>query len=332
MNPKITFSDLTFCIQGQVSIGRSGENQTEKLIESVFRLFPGSPVVFATWKDQDARIQQRDGLRIIELEDPGSLAREFGSTSPNNINRQIRSTKASLELAKTRFAIKVRSDMIFNSNRLIRLLDRLPDTKHHRFSWFEKYVLVHDRLTLNPLGELPFPMHPADHVQAGLLSDLKRYWSMPEMYPGDESYFLDGKEGGLAASQGHIPRHRAESYFWKEVVRVHSGQDLQSLLTKEEDLELSTRDSFLHNLIPVNKLSLGVDSQKYNWGAELAVFTYAYIYADWLRDTKKLGLRPRKLPVSVIESIGRVYRSLVRLKNLVYYRKSAANISRLKNG
>jgi len=332
MNTKITFSDLTFCVQGQVSISLSGENQTEKLIESIFRFFPGSPVVFATWKNQRAGILQRQGLRIVELDDPGSLPREDGSTSPNNINRQIRSSKAALELATTRFAIKIRSDMIFKSNRLIRLLDRLPDTIQSPYSWFEKYVLVHDRLTLDPFGELPFPMHPADHIQAGLLIDLRRYWGMPEMSASDESYFLDGKDGGLDASQGHIPRHRAESYFWKEAVRVFSGQDLHSLLTKEEDLALSTRDSFAHNLIPVNKRSLGIDSQKYSWGAELGIFTYAYVYADWLGDTKKMRPRPGRLPVSLIETIGRFYRRLVRVKNILLRRESQIkNIRRKKD-
>lgn len=332
MNTKITYSDLTFCVQGQVAKGLSGENQTDKLIESIFRFFPGSPVIFATWKNQGATILQRHGLRIIELDDPGSLPREKGSTSPNNINRQIRSSKAALELATTRFAIKIRSDMIFRSNRLIRLLDRLPDTTHTNYSWFEKYVLVHDRLTLDPCGELPFPMHPADHIQAGLLIDLKRYWGMPEMSAIDESYFLDGKDGGLDASQGHIPRHRAESYFWKEVVRVFNGQDLHSLLTVEKDLELSTRDSFAHNLIPLNKRSLGIDSQKYSWGAEMGIFTYAYVYADWLSDTRKMSPRPGRLPVSLIESMGRVYRGLVRVKNLLIQRRSQIKTIGRKRG
>lgn len=321
MKTTIPFLDITFCIQGQVSMSKSGANQTERLIQSIASWFPGSPIVFATWKGQNASSLVRPGLRVIELDDPGSLARDYGAIAPNNINRQIRSSKAALDAASTRFAVKIRSDMLFTSDRLGRILSRLPETPPSAYSWFQNYVLVHDRLTLDPSGELPYPMHPADHIQAGLLTDVKLFWSMPEMSLSDEKYFLDGKEGGLIASKNHIPRHRAEAYFWKELVLRWSGQDLQSLLTKEEELELSTRVSFAHNLIPLNKRSLGVDSQKYKWGLELGVFTYAYVYSDWLKDSKKINPSGPRLPVSSIETLGPAYKWLIKRKTSLSWSK-----------
>jgi hypothetical protein len=112
----------------------------------------------------------------------------------------------------------------------------------------------------------------------------------------------------------HIPKHRAESYFWKEVVRAHTGQDLESLVTKEEDLELSTITTFAHNIIPLNKKSIGVQSQKYSWGLEFSTFTYTFTFFDWLMATRRLKLSPRLVPFSIIEIFGVIYKLLSRIK------------------
>ena len=45
--------DISFCIQGQIALSKVGENQTKKLIESIEHFFPGAPIYFATWENQD---------------------------------------------------------------------------------------------------------------------------------------------------------------------------------------------------------------------------------------------------------------------------------------
>lgn len=308
-------SKITFCIQGQISISQQGFNQTEALVESIEHHFPGSPIVFATWKlgpQSDFKFKNR--IKVVELEDPGSGLRVFGSSQPNNINRQIRSSRAALEAARTEYAVKIRSDMIFTSNRLRRVLQQLSYTPDSNSSFFKKYVAVSDYLTIDPYGPLAIPMHPCDHIQAGLLVDVRKYWSVDEISFYDENYFASEITDGYSGSNSHIPRHRAESYFWKELVRVHTGQDLESLLTKEEDLELSTVETFANNIIPLNKKSLGVQSQKYDWGLDFATFTYSFTFFDWLKATRHLNLRPRLVPFSIIEILGVLYRLASRAK------------------
>lgn len=315
---EITNADITFCIQGQVSFDNRGVNQTEKLIESLDDFFPNSPKIFATWRGQDLTTLRDRDLAIIELEDPGSLPRYAGSSLTNNINRQIRSSKAAINASTTKYSVKVRSDMIFRNNRLLRILGSLPPTPDYPNAWFENFVVFLDRLTINPELELSIAMHPSDHVQAGFTLDLKRFWAIPEMSASDERFFLDGNLGGLEASDGHIPRHRAESYFWKQFVFTNSGQDLESLLTRDESLKISTLDSFAQNIIPLNKLSIGITSQKYKWGWEPAVFVYAYVFSDWIKDYKKFNNRTLAFPVHFIEYLGPLYRELVRLKHSIF--------------
>jgi hypothetical protein len=315
---EIANSDITFCIQGQISINEQGFNHTDALIESIKRHFPGSPIILATWNTgKQLDLKSQNLIHIVKLEDPGSGLRVFGSSQLNNINRQIRSSRAGLEAAGTEYAVKIRSDMIFTSSRLRRVMQHLSNTPSSDKSFFRKYVLVLDRLTINPFGPLAIPMHPGDHVQAGLLADVRKYWSVEEISPSDENYFAKEISEGVFRSDGHIPRHRAESYFWKELVRQHTGQDLSSLLTEESDLELSTVETFAHNIIPMNKKSLGVQSQKYNWGLELATFTYAFTFFDWLMATKRLKLSPSLVPFSIIEIFGSLYRLVSILKSSI---------------
>jgi hypothetical protein len=315
---KLANSEITFCIQGQISISQQGFNQTEALIESIEHNFPGSPIVFATWKlGSKSDFKFRNRIKVIELEDPGSGLRVFGSSQPNNINRQIRSSRAALEAARTEYAVKIRSDIVFTSNRLRKVLQRLSYTPDSNSSFFVKYVAVSDYLTIHPCGPLAIPMHPCDYIQAGLLVDVRKYWSVDEISFDDENYFASEITNGCSKSNLHLPRHRAESYFWKELVRVHTGQDLDSLLTKEESLELSTIETFANNIIPLNKKSLGVQSQKYNWGLDFATFTYAFTFFDWFKATKNLGLKPRLVPFSIIEIFGVIYRQASRVKGLL---------------
>ena len=315
---QITNADITFCIQGQLSFDDYGSNQTEKLIDSITKFFPSSPKIFATWRGQDLTSLKNRDLTIIELEDPGSLPRYAGSNLTNNINRQIRSSKAAVNSSITRYSVKVRSDLIFQNNRLKKILASLPPTPDHPNAWFDTFVVFLDRLTINPDRELPIAMHPSDYIQAGLTTDLKSFWALPEMSSSDERFFLEGNLGGLEASDGHIPRHRAETYFWKQFVFRNSGQDLESLLTRDESLEIRTLDSFAQNIIPLNKLSIGITSQKYEWDCEPAVFIYAYVFSDWMKDYRKLTKEYFAFPVHYIESLGPLYRALVRIKHFIF--------------
>lgn len=310
--------DISFCVQGQISIDTKGVNQTEMLFRSIRRFFPGSKIIFATWKNAlELEIDPRLGIEVIELQDPGSGPRYAGFSQPNNINRQIISSKAALELASTDFAVKMRSDMILTNNRLRKVLSNLPKTPNSEFAIFQKYVAVLDRLTLDPFGPLGIPMHPCDHIQAGLLVDVKKFWSCPPISRDDEYFFENSGEMHFDNPDGHIPKHRAESYFWKEVVKTHTGQDLESLLTKESELNVKTIDTFLSNIIPLNKSSLGVQSQKYNWGLELSTFTYSFTFFDWVLGVREFNKFPGVIPFSTIEILGLAYRALSRFKNYI---------------
>ena len=302
---------ITFCIQGPVAVGPEGENQTLNLLQSIRRFFPGSPVILSTWVGQP--IEGFDSCRIVFSSDPGSGLRIAGASELNNINRQIRSTRAGLDEVRTEYAVKLRSDLLFHKGLLARLLPRLPKTTGGSLAIFERYVLVLDRLTFDPRKKENPVLHVTDMFQAGLTSDLKSYWSQPFISEEDERWFL--KEP--AVSNGHLPRFRAEQYFWKNLVASRTSFELESSETRENELPWPTVDTFKANLIPLKFPSIGLTLQKpeyrWNWKDSWVSSTYAYTYFDWLKNNPT-RIRSIGLPASSLywEYRGEILRRLDR--------------------
>jgi hypothetical protein len=318
-------NEVSFCIQGQVSTNNLGVNQTRLLIESIHEFYPGAKICFATWENQNLDELSGLGVSIKVLRDPGSEIRCIENLQMNNINRQIISAKASLKMAATKYAVKIRSDMIVTSDKLLDLLPQLPKTIRSQFSWFDHYVYFLDRLTFNPDGTIEIPMHPSDYFQAGHRQDLVNYWSLPLMSKADEKHFLKNPDMTLKFAVGHVPKNRAEAYYWKSFVGQRTGQTIGDLHEKEIDLKIGTRVSFSHNLIPMKSKTLGVDSQKTPWGMELHVSTYAYTFFDWKQDAEKIGVKFPKFAFFTFEYLGQIYRVAS-----VNYRKIKTLVNRIK--
>jgi hypothetical protein len=273
---------ISFCIQGPVAFGLDGSNQTLNLLASIRRFFPGSPVVFSTWVGQP--VEGFEDCKLVVSPDPGSGLRIAGDSQQNNINRQILSTRAGLAEVQTEYAVKLRSDLLFHKGVLAVVLARLPETPGGNLTFFERYVLVLDRLTFDPRKKANPVLHVTDHFQAGLTADIKAYWSQPFMSEAEEGWFL--KDPSM--SSGYFPRFRAEQYFWKNLVASHTSFELESSETAENELPWSTVDTFKNNLIPLKFPSIGLTIQKaahhWTWKDSWVSSTYAYTYLDWLKD------------------------------------------------
>jgi hypothetical protein len=224
----------------------------------------------------------------------GSGSRIVGSAEQNNINRQIISTRAGLAEVRTEYAVKLRSDLLFHNAVLADVVKRLPRTPGGFLTFFERYVLVLDRLTFDPRKKANPVLHVTDMFQAGLTSDLTTFWNQPVMSRKEELWFA--KDPSI--SNGYLPRFRAEQYFWKNVVALHTSFELESSETPENQLPWATADTFTPNLIPVKFPSIGLSLQKpeyhWSWRDSWVSSTYAYTYLDWLRSytgrSKSIGL------------------------------------------
>ncbi len=100
----IDTKEITFVVQGPVE-----KKATSLCLQSIRNSFPNSRIVLSTWAGSHT-----DGLEydsVVYSEDHGAAVCDLNNVNCN-INRQILSSKAGLEIVKTKYVAKVRSDLI----------------------------------------------------------------------------------------------------------------------------------------------------------------------------------------------------------------------------
>lgn len=180
MTAHIDFREISVIVQGAIIPG-----VTEVTLRSIRNCLPSATIILSTWEDGD--IDETLFDLIIRSKDPGAIAEmhipELAIIKPNNINRQIVSTNAGLNAAKTKYALKIRTDFCI---------------KHCGFlNFFDKYALRCDDLKLfdhrvvSVLGDKPEmkPFFPYDFTFFGLRDDLKLLFNVPLMTKIDAEWF-----------------------------------------------------------------------------------------------------------------------------------------------
>lgn len=153
-------SEITFVIQGIVN------EHTLKTIASIHRFFPRSPMILSVHRSNQPRIScDSDKFTYLEIPDPGE--------SKNNLRRQIATSRAGLELVKTPFACKIRSDVEFVHGGLLDAYNtHLPSVPSSAV--FEQPVGILDVFTYHPHV---LPLFLSDFIAIGLTSDVKEIFN-----------------------------------------------------------------------------------------------------------------------------------------------------------
>lgn len=287
----VKMQDLSFCIQGPVERNSYGENLTQKLVASIKHFYPNSPIIFSTWDSEV--VDSLEGVTLVLSKDPGSGLRYKNRPEKNNINRQIISTCAGLNSVKTRFVVKMRSDLLVENRRLAKIVEKLPKTPSNSYSVFENYVIVLDRLTFNPNKKINPLLHVTDMLQAGLTTDVRRMWDIPTMTSVQENYYENVDPVLASRVANHLPQFRAEQYFWNELIRKELGFGLHNTFSKSLERDTDVTELFDSNIIPFRFPTLGISIQKeiYNWSRRDSWITsiYAHTFFDWKKsDYSKL--------------------------------------------
>ena len=118
-------SEITVIVQGPVVGGGDAppdDRLTYWCLESIRRHLPGARIVLSTWEGSDT-----DGLDcddIVFNTDPGGVPLFLSARAKvlNNVNRQIVTTKAGMNLCSSNYALKMRSDMALGNSAHFRVL------------------------------------------------------------------------------------------------------------------------------------------------------------------------------------------------------------------
>ena len=189
INGKVMSHDISVVFQGPIISG-AGSVSTLECVQSARTHLPDSEIVVSTWTPA----QSVCGSWNIWVQSNEPLALEPTAIfNPNNLNRQIISTRAGLAQCSRRFAIKIRTDCSLVSDAI---LDALTYASTRRCTSGGgggdlPRIVVCNIYTRNP-RRFPFLYHVSDILMASSLEKIIEYWNAPlcieETYDIPERY------------------------------------------------------------------------------------------------------------------------------------------------
>lgn len=255
--------DITVVVQGAVE-----KFNTELTLRSVRKILPESKIILSTWENSDIHDLDYDEL-VINV-DPGSFDCDMVANSiQNNINRQIVSTFNGIKKAKTKYVLKLRSDMTLSSRNFINIFQK-EYGRNSRYVFFKNMIVALTVYSRNPnlkVNEFSMPYCVSDFVYFGYRSDLLQLFNIELIRNNNELYYFylhPDKVKELKYKQA-LCRFMPEQYIfiaWAKKIM--------------EDLKCNHRDDINHsnirltnslisnNFILVDKNKFSVNSMKYD--------------------------------------------------------------------
>lgn len=171
----IDTKDISVVVQGAVD-----KENTPRCLKSLRKHLPGAEVILSTWEGTNT-----DGLDydiVLYNQDPGGW-RDGKTDIPNNLNRQLVSSKNGIKAAGRRYCVKIRSDIIFRSNRFLTYFDKFPK-RDPQYQVFQERVIFCSYFFKRYLGEAqytvhPVPFHMSDWFAFGLREDVLLLFDVP---------------------------------------------------------------------------------------------------------------------------------------------------------
>jgi len=254
MNFTINKKDISFVVQGPIVLK---DNQTYKCLNSIRKFFPQSKIILSTWKDSE--LSKLDFDEVILSNDPGAKYLSFNNYM-NNINRMIISSKAGILKARTKFTVKLRTDMLVINSNLATLLSSIENKK----GLFKSKIIIPSNWSKNPDYDEKMLFHPSDFLYAGLTDDLRDLFSLPLMNESDMTWFLHNQIPKNAAIPSFIPRYSNEQYIF---ISFLNKKKFMHGINHAFDYSKKSHEAhnkfFLDNLVLKHAKNIGVNCQKY---------------------------------------------------------------------
>jgi hypothetical protein len=269
--------DVTFVVQGPI-LENHKQKITGNLIHSIRKYFPESKILLSTWVGENTKSLPLVE-KIIYSSDPGAAVFLEQPRTFNNVNRQIVSTKRGLDEVNTKYAIKIRSDLILKNNKLLNSLSYLdPSDRNTEYKYLNSYVLVTNQTSVNPRKLYRYPFAICDWFWAGRTKDLLDIWDIKLM---PEDWFRYFEEEEVLAEHGsrYLSRYFPETYITSTFIRKKKKIEFEnSFDISQNNIELS-EDIIANNFIIKSNWQLGIRSQKHH--KPLRVLIPMYTFSDW---------------------------------------------------
>lgn len=307
---KINKNDITFIVQGAVE-----PKKTKKCLKSIRRYFPASRIILSTWKGTDCSDLPYD--KLILNEDPGFEYLDTNKKLKYNINRMFVSTQNGLRECNTKYAFKVRSDLVFHSDHILRYFDKYPKYLEE-FKVFKHKVIVGNLFSMKyevgEDGKFLTPFHVSDFFQFGLTEDLQLLYDVPLVDLQDFSRYFERHEKPRKYpvkryDETRLWRFPPEQYLNLTLARRKQEIKFDTCLDYNEELMALYEKFVLSNYIILDYDQTKIKSQKFTfklyaslnflsetlWPGLYRNYVYESDYTDIVDSAFKLGVDKRKL-------------------------------------
>ena len=260
----IESKEITVLVQGPIL------EFTKYSLESIRKYLPDSTIVLSTWEGSDTSNLIYD--KLVLSKDPGVLYSnskgKLTKTSAFNLNRQLVSTTNGLREISTKYALKLRSDLVLDSLDFLSYFDKFNKrtTNYRLFSHKVIISSIFTRYTYTNSGDKgKIPFHYSDFFFFGLTEDLKNYfYNTPLIDKEFTSYFSDKD---IMPTYNMNYRFTPEQYFAIECIKRNNSSallpkdaaDITLKIFKESELYL------MNNFIVLDYKQSGIRSLKYKF-------------------------------------------------------------------
>ena len=320
MKKNIDSSDISVVVQGAIE-----KDNIIECLSSIRKSLPKAEIILSTWEGSDTKGLDYDIL--VENKDPGSFpCDEISNSVPNNINRQLVSTKNGLDKVQRKYALKLRTDFKINSNEFLNYYNEY-NVFDKEFSYFEQRIVACSVYSRNPrykFDALVMPYCPSDFFFFGLTNDVKRLFDIDLITSNeDKRYFEVHSERQPERTYPiGLCRFMPEQFLWigflKKYIKDLHCEHRDHINAKNIIL---TEKTFANNFVLASNEQLGINSFMYNLfnkGVPETCFTHD----DWLCLYKKYCLDD---DFSFL-----IYRLKIKLKDTYYKKKHKRNIQKLE--
>lgn len=252
---KINPKEISFVFQGPVI-----EEYTSRALQSVRNNFPDSTIILSTWKGTVVNNLAFDILKMNKDPGPGSSYR-FDKNSPNNINRQIISTKNGLDEVQTKYVVKLRTDIFFNNSNLLYLLAKIKKNKSDNF--FESKIIILADVSMNPKKRNTLYLALSDWIYCGLTNDIKDLFNIKLMPQNEMNWFEINKPSNLKSIDHLLSRFCSEQYILLAYLKERNYETIPIDAFDKENLSRIHSGFLPNNFILKNYKNLGVNSFKH---------------------------------------------------------------------
>lgn len=199
--------DITVIVHGPVQNYKERQHHeegiTQRCLDSIRTVLPGSTIILSTWKGQN--LENLDFDILIEEDDIGENQDDY---APKNYNRQVHLVRKGLDVTTTKYAIKLRSDnYLFNDNFKIEQKKYANINRPH--PTLKERVLINANLSRRTSNGFYVISSLSDFFYYGLTADLKTIWDQPNFDKNPLAEKLIAKR----RKYSHYPKLEAEQIY-----------------------------------------------------------------------------------------------------------------------